>query len=183
MGKRSAILAVVIFMFGCQEVHAWFWKKAKKGTVRAVEECLKRNNSDLVSKEIIRAKCVEKNQILLPDKALDAARWRGFVLDEKKLFVIGVNYTSYIITQIDLYRKVYSAAGKFHFHFHNRKNLWIEPGGKITEPGSEVAMRVPLPYEFVQGENYRWCSDVKGEKRSCWEWGLDKVYGMKLNID
>ena len=182
MGKRSAILAILIFIFGYQDVHAWFGKKAKKGTVRAVEECLKRNKSDLVSKEIIKAKCVEKNQILLPDEAEDAAidATASFKINKKgkgTLEVTGVNSSSYIITEIGFTGKVYSADGKLHQQRVLKKNLWIEPGGRIY--GGFDFPYGPFP---LKGNN-NWCSDVKGERLSCKAWGVKFVYGVKLNVD
>ena len=140
---------------------------------------MKRNKTELLAKEILRSQCINKHQTKLSSINVSAKSSIIIGKNVATLVISGKNEGNFIISEISAYVEVYDVNGKKHRAVGTAKNLWVEPSKDI---GAEVTINFSFPKEGSKS----FCSDKKNKEmknKSCREWGIQNLYGVKININ
>ena len=145
------------------------------GTLRGVERCLGYSQSELLSKDAVKATCIQSfhRPLYLYDLASGEAGPRiekesvgwGGTLDNKT--------SDHVTTWIRVAVTFFDAKGSKQ-EFYGETSIWIDPLGKAE-------FKVDLPeLERKKVEGSEFCELDDDDPKSCMAWGITDVKGLAI---
>ena len=191
--KYLLIISCLLFtLVSCEEVEKKAKQEIYKGTLTGYLTCLDDNKkkAEVLSKFSVEKHCKLKHQVIIPEKLkeLNGEYTANVYINYDNLDGAGmskirniVNTTSdYVITMVSFYMNI-NDQGKEYTFDTELENLWVEPGQLIDH---ELYTR-NIKHNF-SSRNEQFCSTLqkKGlERINCKSWGLNKFYGIKIDIN
>ena len=155
------MLLVIVLLAGCDEAVFKVKQNLNYGTLAAVEACVKRNESELVTLDIIRNQCVATHEGPFPMLPTGKAAFRPF-----RYFsgTIENPTQTHILTTLGI-RVTFFDANSIDDEMHTVRGLWIMPG----ESGDFYIS----PAEFARE------GDLSDEN---WRWRIAVSRGIKIDV-
>lgn len=161
--------------FGIEPVQRVINEAANRGTLRGVETCMDYSKSELLSKDAIKAKCVQTFHRRLYDGDV-ASGQAGPRIDQGKVGWGGFlenKTTDHVTTWVQIAVTLFDADGKEQ-EVVGETPIWIDPMGK-----AEFLVELPdlKPEQF---DSIEFC-DLDDEKpKGCVGWGITDVMGLAI---
>jgi len=169
------ICLVAAMAFGIEPVQRVINEVTNRGTLRGVETCMDYSKSELLSREAVRATCVQSFHNLLYDPDL-AKGQAGPRIDQGKVSWGGTleNKThDHVTTWIRVAVTIFDADGTKQ-EVLAETPIWIDPLG-------ETEFRVELPdLEREQLDGITFCDNDDKAPKACMGWGITDVMGLAI---
>jgi len=171
----ALICLVAALAYGIEPVQRMVNEAVNRGTLRGVEKCMDYSKSELLSKDAVKASCIEafQKRLYLPDLATGKAGPRA---DWGKVGWEGVleNKTSdHVTTWIQIGVSIYDKDGKEQEVFAETP-IWIDPMG-------EAKFQVELPdLKPEQLDAIEFCELDDQAPKACMAWGVSDMMGLTI---
>ncbi len=173
IGALACLVAALTI--GVEPVQRFMNESINRGTLRGVERCIDYAKSELLSKDAIKASCVQvfHKRLYLPDLASCQA---GPRIDKEVVHWGGrlENKTAdHVTTWVQIVVIVFDGEGKEKETFAETP-IWIDPMG-------EAEFRVELPdLDAKHLASIEFCDDGDEKPKSCMTWAVAEVKGLVI---
>jgi len=166
---------VAALIIGIKPVQRAINEAMNQGTLKGAETCMSYSDSELLSKDVVKATCVRAfhKRLYHNDHATGRA---GPHLDGRNVSWGGVleNKTpNHVTTWIEISVSVFDDEGKEQ-EFTAATSIWIDPL-------NEAEFRVELPdLESKQLKDLEFCEHDDATPTACMAWGVTNAMGLSL---
>jgi hypothetical protein len=166
---------VVALVVGFEPVQRVINEASNKGTLKGVESCMSYSDSELLSKEAIKATCVSAFQKRLyhdeyatgragPNTRKGVVGWGGVLENET---------SDHVTTWVRISVSIFDDKGVEKEYFAET-SIWIDPLGE-----SEFEIQLP-DLEPEQFESIEFCERESSAPSACMAWGVTDVMGLSI---
>ncbi len=174
---------------GCDEINAVIDNTLYKGTLKGVQLCVDRNETDILSRQDIRTSCASKHEKSMPNVYVtgeahlityarpNRTRFYGRIENGSATFVIG---GPVVVTSVTVTAYYYDSDGKMHSFSYPLKGIWIEPG-KSHSFSTDIEDNV-----FKHEKHPGWCLKKfkkRKERQGCLTWDRSGVHGVEVSTN
>lgn len=166
-------VALVASLAGNKAISKAFNDWTRHGTLAGVDECVRLNSSDVLSKEATKKACASKFEVFLPTAGLNGVGGpQKNRLDVTLAASLRNDLTSVVYTWAQVKLFVRDEEG-VEQAYSSSSSLWGEP---------ESTYEYSAILQDLKPENYlaeKHCNDVS-EKANCWTWGVVSARGVRI---